>query len=79
VDTAAKPWKSYAAANEGAPVQGSRVVFALVVSVANYGNRKSLTYATLGRKTSPGRGVNTEISPLRYAPVEMTKVRATLP
>jgi hypothetical protein len=32
-----------------------------------------------GRKTSPGRGVNTEISPLRFASVEMTKVRATLP
>ena len=26
-----------------------------------------------GRKTSPGRGVNTEISPLRFASVEMTK------
>jgi hypothetical protein len=31
------------------------------------------------RKRFPGRGVNTEISPLRFAPVEMTKGRATLP
>jgi hypothetical protein len=30
-------------------------------------------------KTFPGRGINTEISPLRYAPVEMTKGRAALP
>jgi hypothetical protein len=33
----------------------------------------------LGRKTFPGRGINTEISPLRYASVEMTKERAALP
>jgi hypothetical protein len=31
------------------------------------------------RKTFPGRGVNTEISPLRYASVEMTKGRTALP
>jgi hypothetical protein len=31
----------------------------------------------LGRKTSPGRGVNTEISPLRFAPVEMTRCGRT--
>jgi hypothetical protein len=33
---------------------------------------------TLGRKTFPGRGVNTEISPLRFAPVEMTKGKGTV-
>jgi hypothetical protein len=31
------------------------------------------------RKTFPGRGVNTEISPLRCASVEMTKGRGALP
>jgi hypothetical protein len=45
----------------------------------DYKNRRSLHYATLCRKTFPGRGVNTEISPLRFASVEMTKVRAALP
>jgi hypothetical protein len=31
------------------------------------------------RKTFPRRGIHTEISPLRCAPVEMTKERAALP
>jgi hypothetical protein len=31
------------------------------------------TNATLGRKTFPGEGINTEISPHRFASVEMTK------
>ena len=34
---------------------------------------------TLCRKTYPGRSVNTEVSPLRFASVEMTKVKAALP
>jgi hypothetical protein len=33
----------------------------------------------LRRKTFPRRGIHTEISPLRCAPVEMTKGRAELP
>jgi hypothetical protein len=32
-----------------------------------------------GRKTFPGKSIHTEISPLRFAPVEMTKERAVLP
>jgi hypothetical protein len=30
-------------------------------------------------KTFPSKSIHTEISPLRYAPVEMTKERAVLP
>jgi hypothetical protein len=33
----------------------------------------------LGRKTYPRKSIHTEISPLRFASVEMTKGRATLP
>jgi hypothetical protein len=35
--------------------------------------------ASLRRKTFPRRGIHTEISPFRCAPVEMTKGRAALP
>ena len=35
-------------------------------------NRRSLRYASLYRK--PGRKGETQISPLRFAPVEMTKL-----
>src|SRR5882757_7374678 len=38
-------------------------------------NRRSPGYVR--RKTFPRRGIHTEISPLRCAPVEMTKGRAT--
>jgi hypothetical protein len=41
-------------------------------------NRKK-QHATLPRKTFPREVVNTEISPLRFASVEMTKGRVALP
>jgi hypothetical protein len=40
--------------------------------------RKTADFCYTLRKTFPRRGINTEISPLRYAPVEMTKGRAAL-
>ena len=36
-------------------------------------------FGTLCRKTFPRESIHTEISPLRYAPVEMTKGRVALP
>jgi hypothetical protein len=49
------------------------------------GDVKPLTVSNLAaalpckKKHSPGKSIHTEISPLRYAPVEMTNGRTTLP
>jgi hypothetical protein len=49
-------------------------------SLSKYSKREHPSTALrTGRKTFPRRSINTEISPLRCASVEMTKGRVTLP